>query len=46
MIINILQYSGLQVESVNSFVEMDAGSEIELEFKVYNQGNWADSILY
>lgn len=43
MIINILQYSGLQVESVNSFVEMDAGSEIELEFKVYNRGNWADS---
>lgn len=42
MIISILQYSGIQVESVNSFVEMDAGSEIELEFKVYNQGNGAD----
>jgi len=43
MIISILQYSGIQVESVNSFVEMDAGSEVELEFKVYNRGNGVDS---
>ncbi len=43
MIINILQFSRLQVEAVTPYVEMDAGSEITLEFKVYNQGNWADA---
>jgi len=43
MIISILQFSRLQVEAVTTYVEMDAGSEITLEFKVYNQGNWADT---
>lgn len=43
MIIQILQFSRLQVDAVTPYVEMDAGSEITLEFKVYNQGNWADT---
>ena len=43
MIINILQFSRLQVETLTPFVEVNAGSEITLEFKVYNLGNWADT---
>lgn len=42
MIVSIRQFSGLQVEATEA--SLTIGSEVErnIEFKVYNQGNWVD----
>lgn len=42
MIVSILQFSGLQVEAVEASLTLESEFEQEVEFKVYNQGNWAD----
>ncbi|MDP6870308.1 MAG: choice-of-anchor T family protein [Candidatus Poseidoniaceae archaeon] len=42
MIINILQFSRLQVEAVEPFLQLSPKTDHNFEFKVYNQGNWAD----
>ena len=42
MIVSILQFSGLQVEAVEASLTIESEIEQEIEFKVYNQGNWAD----
>ena len=42
LIISILQFSALQVEAVEPLVTLEAMSEQDIEFKVYNQGNWVD----
>ena len=43
MIINILQFSRLQVDAVTPFLEIDAGDDVMLKFKIHNQGNSADT---
>jgi hypothetical protein len=42
MIINILQFSRLQVEASEPFLQLSPKTDHNFEFKVYNQGNWAD----
>ena len=42
MIINILQFSRLQVEATEPFLQLSPKTDHNFEFKVYNQGNWAD----
>lgn len=42
MIISILQFSRLQVEAVEPFLQLSPKTDHNFEFKVYNQGNWAD----
>lgn len=42
MIINILQFSRLQVEAEEPFLQLSPKTDHNFEFKVYNQGNWAD----
>ena len=42
MIISILQFSRLQVEAVEPFLQLNPKTDHNFEFKVYNQGNWAD----
>ena len=42
MIINILQFSRLQVEAEQPFLQLSPKTDHNFEFKVYNQGNWAD----
>lgn len=42
MIVSILQFSGLQVEAVEASLTLESEFEQDVEFKVYNQGNWAD----
>jgi hypothetical protein len=42
MIINILQFSRLQVEATEPFIQLAPKVDHTFEFKVYNQGNWAD----
>lgn len=42
MIINILQFSRLQVEAEEPFLQLPPKTDHNFEFKVYNQGNWAD----
>ncbi|RJU87911.1 MAG: hypothetical protein DWC02_02385 [Candidatus Poseidoniales archaeon] len=42
LLISILQFSALQVEAVEPIVTLEARSEHNVEFKVYNQGNWVD----
>lgn len=42
MIVNIMQYSGLQVESVEPLITLNTKVDYNLEFKVYNQGNGMD----
>ena len=44
-IINILQFSMLSVEAVEPYLEVYTGDNIDLEYKVYNQGNWIDKFL-
>ena len=44
-IINILQFSMLSVEAVEPYLEVYTGEKINLEYKVYNQGNWVDKFL-
>ena len=45
MIINILQFSRLQVEATQPFLQLSPKTDHNFEFKVYNQGNWADKFL-
>jgi len=45
MIVSIMQYSGLQVESVDSLITLKTKVDYNVEFKVYNQGNNADRFL-
>ena len=42
MIINILQFSRLQVEASEPFLQLSPKTDHNFEFKVFNQGNWAD----
>jgi hypothetical protein len=42
MIINILQFSRLQVDASEPFLQLSPKTDHNFEFKVYNQGNWAD----
>lgn len=42
MIVSILQFSGLQVEAVEPSMPSLPEIEQNIEFKIYNQGNWAD----
>jgi len=42
MIINILQFSRLQVEAEEPFLQLSPKTDHNFEFKVYNQGNWGD----
>ena len=42
MIVSILQFSGLQVEAVEASMPSLPEIEQDIEFKIYNQGNWAD----
>ena len=42
MIIAIMQFSRLQVEATDSFLQLSPRTDHNFEFKVYNQGNWAD----
>ena len=45
MIINILQFSRLQVEATQPFLQLSPKTDHNFEFKVYNQGNWADKFI-
>ena len=45
MIVSIMQYSGLQVESVDSLITLKTKVDYNVEFKVSNQGNNADRFL-
>ena len=45
-IVNILQFSALSVEMVESSVEIYTGDDYSLEYMVYNQGNWMDRFSY
>ena len=45
LIATIMQYSGLQVEVVDSLITLKTKVDYNLEFKVYNQGNAADRFL-
>ena len=45
MIINILQFSRLQVEATEPFLQLSPKTDHNFEFKVYNQGNWADKFV-
>ena len=42
MIISILQFSRLQVEATEPFLQLNPKTDHNFEFKVFNQGNWAD----
>ena len=42
LIISIMQYSGLQLEAVESLVTLKTKVDYDAEFKVYNQGNGVD----
>lgn len=42
MIIAIMQFSRLQVEATESFLQLGPRTDHNFEFKVFNQGNWAD----
>lgn len=42
LIISIMQYSGLQLEAVESLLTLETKTDTDVEFKVYNQGNGAD----
>jgi hypothetical protein len=42
MIIAVMQFSRLQVEATDSFLQLGPRTDHNFEFKVYNQGNWAD----
>ena len=42
MIINILQFSRLQVEAEEPFLQLPPKTDHTFEFKVFNQGNWND----
>jgi|TARA_B100000519_G_C14181444_1_gene408721 hypothetical protein len=42
MIVNIMQYSGLQVEAVDSLKTLQTKVDYNFEFKVYNLGNGVD----
>ena len=45
LIINILQFSRLQVEATEPFLQLSPKTDHNFEFKVYNQGNWADKFV-
>ena len=45
MIVNIMQYSGLQVEAVDSLITLQTKVDYNLEFKVYNLGNGVDIFI-
>jgi len=45
LIINILQFSRLQVEATQPFLQLSPKTDHNFEFKVYNQGNWADKFI-
>ena len=45
MIINILQFSRLQVEASEPFLQLSPKTDHNFEFKVFNQGNWADKFV-
>ena len=45
LIVSIMQYSGLQVEAVDSLLTLETKVDYNLEFKVYNQGNGVDRFL-
>ena len=45
LIISIMQYSGLQLEAVESLLTLETKIDYDVEFKVYNQGNGADRFL-
>ena len=45
MIVNIMQYSGLQVEAVESLITLQTKVDYNLEFRVYNLGNGMDRFL-
>jgi len=45
LIINILQFSEVQLVAVDSIVTLGAKVDYNLEFKVYNQGNGVDKFL-
>tara|TARA_B100000767_G_scaffold258513_1_gene267306 strand:- start:3032 stop:3994 length:963 start_codon:yes stop_codon:yes gene_type:complete len=42
LIVSIMQYSGLQVESVDPLITLKTKVDHNVEFRVYNQGNGAD----
>jgi hypothetical protein len=42
MIINVLQFSRLQVEAEEPFLQLSPKTDHNFQFNVYNQGNWAD----
>jgi len=44
-IVNILQFSALSVEMVESSVEIYTGNDYSLFYYVYNQGNWVDKFI-
>ena len=45
LIVSIMQYSGLQVEAVESLLTLETKVDYNLEFNVFNQGNAADRFL-
>lgn len=46
LIVDIRQFAGVQVEATQSSITMEGGSEINIEFNVYNLGNQIDFFNY
>jgi len=45
LMVDIMQFSGVSVESVSPIITLTSGSDYNIEFKVYNEGNYADKFL-
>ena len=45
LIVDIMQFSGVSVESVSPIITLTSGIDYNIEFRVYNEGNYADKFL-
>ena len=45
LIVDIMQFSGVSVASISPIVTLISGSDYNIEFRVYNEGNYADKFL-
>lgn len=45
LIVDIMQFSGVSVASISPIVTLISGSDYNIEFRVYNEGNYEDKFL-